>query len=341
MAIQATKLAANLQQEGFHVIPIATNPRFDGIIGLIDKLRFVRTFARTLSLLHRVQSECKNVDVFYFLTGFFGFFFWVTLPVLVLLKLKKKRIILSARGGDAGRFFARWKLIVKPILKIPKIVTVPSSFLQKAFSEHLQMPTVLVPNIADIDQFHFRKREQLHPKFIVTRHLEPIYNIAGVVHAFSIISRSIPESILTIVGDGSQKEELKQLVHSLGLSCKVVFQGRVLHEQLPSLYNAHDILINASNVDNMPGAILEAFACGLPVVSTRAGGIPYLVEHEKTGLLVELNDHEALAASAIRLLGSALFAQSIAQNAFLYVQGFSWSKIKEILVPILDSEAVV
>ena len=341
MAIQATKLAENLTKEGFNVVNIATNLRLPKPLGPLETLAGVRTIARSICLLEKIRRDSVRIDVFYFLTGFFDFFFWVTMPVLLLLKMKGSRVVLSARGGDAGRFFARWKPFVKPVLAVPQTITVPSAFLQHQFSKHLGIKTLVVPNIADLDQFHFRSRRQLRPRFIATRHLEKMYNVGCVIHAFKKIAEAYPESTLTIVGDGSQKVPLQGLAHSLGLNGRVAFLGRVPHEQLPALYDSHDIFINASNVDNMPGAILEAFASGLPVVTTRAGGIPFLVEHEKTGFTVDLDDSGALARFAMALLENPESAQAIARNAFHYVQNCSWSNVRRTLVPLLDPEKPV
>jgi glycosyltransferase involved in cell wall biosynthesis len=337
MAIQATKLAENLRMEGFNVIAIPTNMPLPKSLRILESLIFVRTISRSLFLLREVNRCCSSIDVFYFLTGFFDFFLWVTMPVLLLLRWKGKPVILSARGGDAGRFFRKWKPIARRILQIPQSITVPSGFLQKDFDDQLQIKTLIVPNIADLHQFHFRPRVPLRPRFIVTRHLHPMYNIPCIVHAFKKILVSFPESFLTIVGDGSQRKRIQDLIQSLGLDRNVALIGKVSHDQLPELYDAHDIFINASNVDNLPGAILEAFASGLPVVSTRAGGIPHLVEHQRTGFLVDLNDDTALAQVSIDLLKSPETSATIAQNALDYVQNYSWDRVRQILVPLLES----
>ncbi|MFX0195823.1 MAG: glycosyltransferase, partial [Candidatus Hodarchaeota archaeon] len=97
----------------------------------------------------------------------------------------------------------------------------------------------------------------------------------------------------------------------------------------------YDIFVNASNVDNMPGAILEAFACGLPVVSTKTGGIPYILEDEVTGLLVNKYDCHAIADKAIQLLEDPELSLRLARNAREECQKYSWESVRPLLLNIL------
>src|SRR5688500_16729466 len=80
----------------------------------------------------------------------------------------------------------------------------------------------------------------------------------------------------------------------------------------------------------MPGSILESFACGMPVVSTSAGGIGWIVNHGTTGLLVPRNDHEGMASHALRLLESPDFAASIARNAYEECSAYTWPAVREL-----------
>jgi glycosyltransferase involved in cell wall biosynthesis len=82
----------------------------------------------------------------------------------------------------------------------------------------------------------------------------------------------------------------------------------------------------------MPLSILEAFAAGLPVVTTDAGGIPYIVEHERTGLLVRMNDCEALAAGALRLLEDGELAARLARAARAECDQYRWAAVRGLWV---------
>jgi glycosyltransferase involved in cell wall biosynthesis len=106
---------------------------------------------------------------------------------------------------------------------------------------------------------------------------------------------------LLIVGDGPKRADLDRLVGELGLSGSVHFAGYQAH---PERYlQAMDVFALTSRAEGLPLAILEAWAAGLPVVSTRVGGIPMVLEDGRTGLLLDSGDEDALAASLIRLTG--------------------------------------
>ena len=130
-----------------------------------------------------------------------------------------------------------------------------------------------------------------------------------------------------VAGDGPQRAEIEGLARALALR-NVEFTGLLAPGEMPRLSDSADIYLNASNVDNMPLSILEAFAAGLPVVTTNAGGIPYLVEHERTGLLVERDDHEALAAEAVRLLEDEGLAARLARSARAECDKYRWAAVR-------------
>jgi glycosyltransferase involved in cell wall biosynthesis len=132
---------------------------------------------------------------------------------------------------------------------------------------------------------------------------------------------------LIIAGDGKQRPSLEQLACELELQ-NVEFRGLVTPDTMGELYDQAHIFLNSSNIDNMPGSILESFACGMPVVSTNAGGIRFLITHEKTGLLVPKNDHEAMASWAMRLLESPELAESIVRNSHEECVAYTWPAVR-------------
>src|SRR5262249_40922960 len=128
-------------------------------------------------------------------------------------------------------------------------------------------------------------------------------------------------------GDGGERRRLEQLARELKLR-NTTFTGLIPSDRMPAVYDAHDIYLTATNIDNMPNSITECFAAGLPVVTTNAGGVPYIVKHEETGLMVGRDNYEALAANAIRLLEDQELAAAIARCACEECAQYDWQRIK-------------
>jgi glycosyltransferase involved in cell wall biosynthesis len=98
---------------------------------------------------------------------------------------------------------------------------------------------------------------------------------------------------------------------------------------MPALYDAADIYLTATDLDNMPGSITECMAAGLPVVTTDSGGIPYIVTNEETCLMVPRNDHSAMAAAAVRMLEDNDLAVRIGEAARQASKKFTWNAVRQ------------
>jgi glycosyltransferase involved in cell wall biosynthesis len=122
------------------------------------------------------------------------------------------------------------------------------------------------------------------------------------VAAAAGVVRELPDTRFLIIGEGELREQLERQIHGLGLDRHVVltgFRGDVL-----GLVKSLDVFVMSSITEGLGSAILEAMACGRPVVATRAGGIPEAVDHEVTGIIVPPQDEHALSAAMLRLLRS-------------------------------------
>ena len=169
--------------------------------------------------------------------------------------------------------------------------------------------------------------KSLRPAFLSNRNFESHYNVPCTLRAFAIIQNAISDASLIVAGDGPEREAIHNLAAKLGLK-NIDFVGKLQPEDMPALYDKADVYLNSPSIDNMPNSIIEAFACGLPVVSTNAGGIPYIVEHEMTGLPVGVDDHEALAREALRLFGEIGLADSLIAAAREEVQKYTWQNVR-------------
>ena len=133
------------------------------------------------------------------------------------------------------------------------------------------------------------------------------------IRAFAAVQSRYPDASLVIAHGGALKPQLESMVNEMGIR-HLTFVGIVSQERMRELYDQADIYLMSPDIDNMPLSVLECYASGLPLVSTAAGGVPYLVENERTGLLVPTGDDRSLAAAALRLIEEPGLALQLAEN---------------------------
>ncbi len=141
---------------------------------------------------------------------------------------------------------------------------------------------------------------------------------------------------LVIAGSGPEERRLKEQAVRLGIADKVEFAGRVDLAQMPALYRFATIAINPSRVDNMPNSVLEALAAGVPVVSTHVGGVPFVVEHERTALLVPPGDAGAMAAAIQRLLEDHGLWQRLRDAGIEESARYTWTRVRPALIRVYE-----
>jgi len=140
----------------------------------------------------------------------------------------------------------------------------------------------------------------------------------------------IPNAILVIAGDGQERANLEQLTTELGLVERVHFLGSVARADLPAIYAASDLLLATSFASETFGiGPVEAQACGLPVVASRFGGFPEVIDEGRTGLLYPPRDEQALAAAANSLLNNPARRAAMATAAPAWAAQFAWPAVAD------------
>lgn len=327
-SIQDERLRARLQEESslkLSFLPIDT--RLPRVFRKLQRVKYLRTILTASLYYVRLLKEARRHDVIQISsTAYYSFFLWST-PAILAAKLFGKQALLYCHSGKALGYLQKWHRTAIPIMRLADKIAVPSDYLVDVFAS-FGLPARAIYNFVDVESFRFRERRPLRPLFLSNRSFEPLYNVACVLRAFALVQQRLPEARLTIAGDGSLRGELEKLVRDLRLR-NTEFVGPVPHEKMPALYDSTDILLNASNIDNMPLSIIEAFAVGMPVVTTNAGGIPYIVTDGETGLLVEREDQQAMAEGALRLLADEELALRIMRNGLDECRKYSWAAVRD------------
>lgn len=317
-------------------------PKVGGISGQVDILqKMLQTdghtaevfstkapFLRRMLLPFKLKSAGKGFDVFHIhCCSNWGF-----LPAVVGVSVGRrlgKRIVLTYHGGGGEKFFDRHPKLVRHFLTRTDANIVLSGFLAQVLEKH-GLPFVTIPNILELDDSRFRQREMLQPNYICTRAHEPLYNIPCILRAFRKVQSIRPEATLTLVGGGSEHGNLVRMAEELGLQ-NVTFTGRVANEDIYTYLDRADIMLSAPTVDNMPVSVLEAMNAGLLVISSKVGGVPYMVKNNNTGLLFDSDDSDALAGKMLWAVDNQTVARAIALQGHKAVSRYRWENIKEQL----------
>jgi glycosyltransferase involved in cell wall biosynthesis len=326
-AVQASRLLARLRAEPeLEVDLLPVNPRLPGVLRKLQAIKYVRTLVTELYYLATLLARVRRYDVIHIFSASYTSFVLAPTPAILVAKLYGKKTVLNYRSGHLEDHLLKWPRTAPATMRLVDEIVTPSGYLVDVFAK-FNLRARAIFNIVELEQFRFRARGRLRPVFLSNRNFEWLYNVSCVLRAFALIQRQHPEARLTVAGYGPQRDELERLAGELDLR-QVEFVGRVPSDRMFELLDAADIYLNAPDVDNMPNSVLEAYAAGLPVVTTDAGGIPYIVRDGETGLMVHCNDADALAAAALRLLDDERLATEIARNAHAECARYSWSNVR-------------
>jgi glycosyltransferase involved in cell wall biosynthesis len=339
MAMQTLQLARLLEEEGLAVELVQTNapyrPAFAG------RITGLRALLRLLPYLWRTWRMAGRADVIHLMANSGWSWQLFAAPVIWIGWLRKKPVIVNYRGGEAREYLgasARW---VKPSLARAAQLVVPSGFLRQVFSEFGVSATV-IPNIIDLETFQPASEPPSEAVFtlVITRNLEPIYGLDTAIRALALAREQIPVIQLKIAGSGPLAEELERLVAQLGLSSAVAFLGRLERQQVVDLYHSAHAMLNPSRVDNMPNSVLEALACGVPVISTDVGGVPYIVEDGQTAMLVPRDDAQAMAQAVVKLYSDRTLRKQLREQGCRAVAQYAWHEVRPQWLALYNSHGL-
>jgi glycosyltransferase involved in cell wall biosynthesis len=304
-------LADRLRDAGWPVL--ATSTKVGKLARLSDMLATV---------WHRRHDYAvAQVDVF---SG--NAFVWAEV-VCGALAAARKPVILVLHGGNLPAFARRWPGRVRRLLGAAAVVVAPSPYLlveMRKYREDLE----LLPNPLAIERYPFRLRSDPEPSIVWLRALHKIYNpslVARVVAELAADHREVRAAMFGPDNRDGSAEALLRLARAVGVADRVVLRGGVPKRDVPSCLAEGDIFLNTANVDNTPVSVLEAMACGLCVVTTRVGGVPYILEDGHDALLVPPDDAPAMADAVRRILADRALAARLSRNARRKVERFDWS----------------
>jgi glycosyltransferase involved in cell wall biosynthesis len=326
-AVQADRLLRQWRGDAdvdARLVPV--NPVPPGPLRAAARVKYVRTLVTEATYLPRLIRELRRADVAHVFCASYSSFLLAPLPAILVAHMLGKPVVLNYRSGQAPDHLKRSRLARWALARV-ELRVVPSRFLVDVFSA-FGIDASIIPNIVDFERFGYRERDPLRPRLLSTRNFDDLYNVTCTLRAFRLVQHRRPEAELTLVGGGPQESRLRALAAELRLE-HVTFTGRVDPDEIARFYDDHDIYVQSPDIDNMPTSVIEAYASGLPVVSTEAGGVPAILTDGVDGFLAPVNDHDALAARVLDLLDEPDRARHMARHAHDTVRSCTWTAVRE------------
>jgi glycosyltransferase involved in cell wall biosynthesis len=268
----------------------------------------------------RHEFDAAHIDVF---SG--PSFLWAE-AVAGLLRALGRPYVLTLHGGNLPAFGARWPGRLRRLLASAAAVTSPSRYLctrLQRFSDRI----LHLPNGIDAGAYPHAVRLRAAPQLVWLRSFHEIYDPVLAVDAAGRLAAELPALRLRMYGaerDGTRAAALRA-ARRAGIEGRVEIGARIAKADVPARLSEGDIFLNTATIDNTPVSVIEALACGLCVVSTDVGGIPYLLEHETDALLVPPGDGGAMASAVRRLIADPALAERLSRNARAKAEQFDFS----------------
>jgi glycosyltransferase involved in cell wall biosynthesis len=287
----------------------------------------VNRYARAADLIAVLLRHHCEIDVVC-LEIYGGPSFVVEDAVSRVARLLGKPIVMTLHGGAMPEFMARNPRWTHAVLRRAALLVAPSAFLQRVV-EGRGFRARVIPNVIDLHDYEYRPRAALRPRLFWMRAFHPIYNPALAIRVLARVRADVPDVSLVMAGAAKGAETAVYLMaRDLGVSSAVEFPGFLDRTRKRAFGNAADIFINTNRVDNMPVALLEAGAMGLPIVATAVGGVPDLLEHGRHGVLVPDDDAEAMAQAVLDLLRNRQRAEALSRSGRSLAERSSWEAIR-------------
>lgn len=332
ISTQIELLTHYLRADGVEVRPADTNVQAVRHLGPIGRL--LVPLAQVVVVPWRLWRVSKGAHLIHaHLAAYWGFY----LPLVVSLVVGRLRglpVIVTCHSGHAVHFVPRHRRWVCWLLRQVDAIITLSRFTGRIY-EDLGLQTVDIPNVVDLERFSSRDRSPAvderadGPRLLWVKYFTPVGAPDHMVRVFARVHRSCSSAKLTMVGWGELLETTR--AQARDLEVPIEFTGFVPFERIEQYYRRADIFVYTSRFDNQPNALLEASACGLPMVATAVGGIPCMVEDGVNAVLVPFDDEEAFAGAVTGLIRDPERARRLGRAAAENAQHYTWPAVRKQL----------
>ncbi|MDO5986399.1 glycosyltransferase family 4 protein [Flavivirga amylovorans] len=302
-----------LEIEGFSVK--TSSNKSNKLLRMFDMIYYV--------IKLRNQTDFVLIDVYS------TFNFYYALVVSQLCRFFKLNYIPILRGGNLPERLKKSPKLSKAIFNHAYKNVAPSKYIKSNFEGLGYHNIVCIPNTIELNNYIFKERSFDKIKLLWVRSFSKIYNPLLAIKVLKGLKDINIDAELCMVGPDSDGSMQEAIDYANELKVEVTFTGKLSKKEWIERSKYYNIFINTTNFDNMPVSVIEAMALGLPVVSTNVGGMPFLIEDEITGILVEPNSEKVFVEAIQRLTkNSSKKSNLIALNARKKAEQLDWNIVK-------------
>ena len=262
--------------------------------------------------------------------------FWYAIWSARLCKLRNKPYIFLLHGGKLPQRLEKSNKNTLKLFKNAKANVVPSQFLMQELKVFQFSNLMCIHNFIDLEEYPFIKREHIKPRLLWVRAFHKIYNPFLAIKAFEKLQVLYPKATLCMVGPEKDGSLAKVRDYILEKKLAVQLTGKLSKKEWRELSKEYDIFLNTTRVDNTPVSILEAMALGLPIVSTKVGGIPYILENGKNASLIREPNPDVLMEALQNILMNPEKAIEMANKSREKVEVYDWAHIRHQWINLLS-----
>jgi glycosyltransferase involved in cell wall biosynthesis len=291
---------------------------------------------RFLDMLYyfiRYGITANKIIIDVYSTLAFNFAFILSLLSILL----NKKYILFLHGGNLPERYQQDPQRVRFIFSRAYKIIAPSHYLAHFFQSegfHIEV----IPNIISLKDYTFRERKYIQPKLLAIRGFGKPYNPLLTLKAINILKDRLADIKLTMLGNKDEYyyQEVIEYIEQNSLQAIVDIMPKMPREKWITLSSNYDIMISNPIVDNTPVSLIEGMALGMCVISTKVGGVPYLVS-DKEVVMIDSDQPQQLSDAILGLLNNPELAHNLSINGRKKAEEFDWLCVKKQWINILLS----
>lgn len=290
-------------------------------------------FSLYVNLLINHWIEKYNLNLVHFQGGPGGVFL-VRKPKVPLIYTAHHLYYQKYKLYDKYLFKLLTQLEKRGYLLADRVVSVSSKMKNVLSKEYLinEEKITVIHNGIDLNTFKYIKMEKIANSLLFVGRLHKIKGIEFLLDAIKIVKSKIPSVKLYIIGDGDLKEKIERIIQENSLSENVELLGMLPQKELVNWYNKTEIFILPSLFEGFGIVVLEAMACGTPVIITKGCGAVDVVQNMENGVIIEPQNSIELANSILNLMENNGLMEKIRSNGIKSIQDYDWDIIVHNLI---------